>query len=278
MGISIKYAKWDGIEKKIRSSIITNTYGVWLQRIQYIFTTMVPWKIRKPEDFLIVKQHWLNARVWHDFSELSTGKITHCTAKCLYILFSHRHRYCMIFIDMLLFYTQSMYCIVLLMNYIVYIYCNIGLYSMWVSTWEDVSKDVVEATFAHGLNIVSSDFVPRWADRFNELSSGRSGRLLDIRSPYDSRLKLSKMLARAWGGCAPQMWQCTMLAPSLFPARTHVHVLLQKQDSERSEEALAFWNWDKKDKEYANIFKLLVTSHIWLEWLSFNWTRICFKT
>ncbi len=122
MGISIKYAKWDGIEKKIRSSIITNTYGVWLQRIQYIFTTMVPWKIRKPEDFLIVKQHWLNARVWHDFSELSTGKITHCTAKCLYILFSHRHRYCMIFIDMLLFYTQSMYCIVLLMNYIVYIY------------------------------------------------------------------------------------------------------------------------------------------------------------
>ena len=66
-----------------------------------------------------------------------------------------------------------------------------------MSTWEDVSKDVVEATFAHGLNIVSSDFVPRWADRFNELSSGRSGRLLDIRSPYDSRLKLSKMLARA---------------------------------------------------------------------------------
>ena len=32
--------------------------------------------------------------------------------------------------------------------------------------------------------------MPRWADRLNELSSGRSGRLLDIRSPYDSRLKL----------------------------------------------------------------------------------------
>lgn len=101
--------------------------------------------------------------------------------------------------------------------YILYMHiCDISLYDENASVNKGgCLQRWVELTFAHGVNIVSSDFVPRWADRLNELSSGRSGRLLDIRSPYDSRLKLSGAFSdvavhRACTTNASYMYLCSL--------------------------------------------------------------------
>ena len=71
-----------------------------------------------------------------------------------------------------------------------------------------------------------------------------------------------------------QMWQSTMLGPWIFPACTYVlcNSWMQK-DSEKFKDALELQTRKTKSMQYI-ICKLLVTSHVWLGWLSFNWTRM----